>query len=228
MAKKVGHRAGEGGAYGNLGNAYWSLGDFSKAIEYLTKNLAIGKEVGDRAGEGGGAYGNDMVCWCTLARRSNTTRSTWRLPRRWATGRGRAGRTGPLSTTHSAWRLPRRWATGRGRSRVREPGECVLVAGELFQGNRVSRAVPGDCQGGGRPGGKGRAYGNLGNAHRSLGDYSKAIEYHKEHLAIAKEVGDRAKEGGAYGNLGNPYPSLQDFRIVALTDKRSERKRERE
>jgi hypothetical protein len=41
-------------------------------------------------------------------------------------------------------------------------------------------------------------------------------------------VGDRAREGGAYGNLGNPYPSLQDFRIVALTDKRSERKRERE
>ena len=71
-------------------------------------------------------------------------------------------------------------------------------------------------------------YGNIGNACESQGDFSKAIEYHTLDLAIAKEVGDRAKEGGAYGNLGNPYPSLQDFRIVALTDKRSERKRERE
>ena len=43
---------------------------------------------------------------------------------------------------------------------------------------------------------------------RTQADYAKAIEYHAQHLAIAKEVGDRAGEGGAYGNLGNAYPSL--------------------
>jgi tetratricopeptide (TPR) repeat protein len=53
IAKEVGDRAGEGGAYGNLGNAYRSQGDFAKAIEYHTQDLAIAKEVGDRAGEGG-------------------------------------------------------------------------------------------------------------------------------------------------------------------------------
>ena len=36
-----------------------------------------------------------------------------------------------------------------------------------------------------------------------LFDYSKAIEYHTQDLAIAKEVGDRAGEGRAYGNLGS-------------------------
>ena len=41
----------------NLGKAYDSLGDFNKAIEYHTLDLAIAKEVGDRAGEGT-AYGN--------------------------------------------------------------------------------------------------------------------------------------------------------------------------
>ena len=55
-------------------------------------------------------------------------------------------------------------------------------------------------------------YGTLGNAYNSLGDFSKAIEYHTQHLAIAKEVGDRADEGGAYGNLGNAYQSQGDFR----------------
>jgi tetratricopeptide (TPR) repeat protein len=45
----------------------------------------------------------------------------------------------------------------------------------------------------------------LGIAYRFLGDYFKAIEYHKEHLTIAKEVGDRAREGAAYGNLGIGY-----------------------
>ena len=34
IAKEAGDRAGEGKAYGNLGNAYRSLGKFSKAIEY--------------------------------------------------------------------------------------------------------------------------------------------------------------------------------------------------
>jgi hypothetical protein len=37
-------------AYANLGNAYWSQGDFSKAIKYHGQDLAIAKEVGDRAG----------------------------------------------------------------------------------------------------------------------------------------------------------------------------------
>jgi tetratricopeptide (TPR) repeat protein len=58
------------------------------------------------------------------------------------------------------------------------------------------------------PGDASWVYCTLGNAYQSLGDYAKAIEYHTQWLAIAKEVGDRAGEGGAYGNLGNTYESL--------------------
>jgi len=58
--------------------------------------------------------------------------------------------------------------------------------------------------------GEGRAYGNLGIAYQSQGDVSKAIEYHAQDLAIAKEVGDQAGEGRAYGNLGIAYQSLGD------------------
>jgi tetratricopeptide (TPR) repeat protein len=53
--------------------------------------------------------------------------------------------------------------------------------------------------------GKGRAYANLGCAYQSQGDFSNAIEYHAQRLAIAKEVGDRVGEGRAYANLGNAY-----------------------
>ena len=42
-------------------------------------------------------------------------------------------------------------------------------------------------------------YSTLGIAYDSLGDSSKAIEYHTKHQAIAKEVGDRAGEGRANG-----------------------------
>ena len=57
---------------------------------------------------------------------------------------------------------------------------------------------------------EGGAYGNIGCAYRSQGDYAKAIEYHMQDLAIAKEVGDRAGEGKAYGNIGIAYESQGD------------------
>jgi hypothetical protein len=44
---------------------------------------------------------------------------------------------------------------------------------------------------GGRAG-EGRAYANLGISYQSMGAFSKAIEYHTQCLAIAKEVGDQA------------------------------------
>ena len=48
-------------------------------------------------------------------------------------------------------------------------------------------------------------------ACRSQGDFSKAIEYHAQHLAIAKEVGDRAGEGAAYANLGSCHMHLIEY-----------------
>ncbi|RMX38956.1 hypothetical protein pdam_00025625, partial [Pocillopora damicornis] len=77
--------------------------------------------------------------------------------------------------------------------------------------------------------GEGDAYGNLGNAYFSLGDFKKALEYNNQHLKIAKEigdnhgeeyhnlklkiskeVGDKHGEGVSYGNLGNVYDRLGD------------------
>ncbi|XP_067017518.1 uncharacterized protein [Acropora muricata] len=60
--------------------------------------------------------------------------------------------------------------------------------------------------------GKGRLYTTNQRPFKSLGEYQKAIEYHKNRLEIAIEIGDRAGEGTAYGNLGNCYQSLSDYR----------------
>merc|ERR1740133_514822 len=54
--RELGDRV-EGGAYGNLGNAFHGLGQYSRAIEFHTKHLNISRELGDRAGQGS-AYGN--------------------------------------------------------------------------------------------------------------------------------------------------------------------------
>ena len=60
--------------------------------------------------------------------------------------------------------------------------------------------------------GEGAAYGNLGTAYCSLGDYQKAIDYLEKHLKIATEIGDRGGEGAAYGNLSTAYLSLREYR----------------
>jgi tetratricopeptide (TPR) repeat protein len=72
--------------------------------------------------------------------------------------------------------------------------QCLAIANEV--GDRA---------------GEGRAYGNLGIAYQSKGDFSKDIQYHAQDLAIAKEVGDRAEEGAAYANLGIAYKLQGDF-----------------
>ena len=54
---EIKNRDGEETAYGNLVNAYMSLGDYRKAIEYHEEYLKTAVEIGDRGGEGG-AYGN--------------------------------------------------------------------------------------------------------------------------------------------------------------------------
>ena len=53
IAIEISDRAGEGTPYGNdLGDAYQSLGDHKKAIEYFEKQLKIAIEIGDQAREG--------------------------------------------------------------------------------------------------------------------------------------------------------------------------------
>ena len=65
IAKEVADRAGEGRAYGSLGNAYRRLGDFKQAIDYHMLGLTIAKEVGDRAEEGC-AHGSLGNAYCSL------------------------------------------------------------------------------------------------------------------------------------------------------------------
>jgi tetratricopeptide (TPR) repeat protein len=56
------------------------------------------------------------------------------------------------------------------------------------------------------------ALSDLGLANNSLGDYRRAIESHKQCLAIAREISDRHGEAGALGNIGVAYSLLGEYR----------------
>ena len=114
--------------YCTLGNAYFSLGGYAKAIEYHTQCLAIAKQVGDRAGEGG-TYGN----------LGNPYRS-------------QGGYAKAIEYYTQCLAIAEEVGDRAGGQDVREPRQRVSFAGGLCQGHRVPHAAPDDCKGGGRPG----------------------------------------------------------------------------
>ena len=189
IAIEIGDRAGEGRAYGNLGIAYFSLGDVRKANEYLEKHLKIAIEIGDRAGEGG-AYGNLGNAYHSLGdfrRAIEYLEKCLKIAIEIGDRAGEGRAYGNLCNPY--------FSLGDFRKAIEYHEKHLKIAIEI--GDRA---------------GEGQAYGNLGIAYKSLGDFRKAIEYQEKHLKIAIEIGDRAGEGRAYANLGNAYNSLGDFR----------------
>ncbi len=49
--REIGDRRGEAISLGNLGNAYYSLGQYQQAIEFQQQSLEIEREIGNRGGE---------------------------------------------------------------------------------------------------------------------------------------------------------------------------------
>ena len=89
---------------------------------------------------------------------------------------------------------------------LRHPRHCVSVAGELLQGHRVPHAGPGDCKGGGRPGGGGQGS-NLGTYHTHLNDV-KAVAYFEANHALATSLKLAHMQSHAAMNMGvAPRPS---------------------
>nr|XP_058946209.1 tetratricopeptide repeat protein 28-like [Pocillopora verrucosa] len=189
IAKEVGDKHGEGNAYGNLGNACHSLGDFRKAIEYHNLHLKIAKEVGDKRGEGG-AYGNLGNAYHRLSYFKKAIKYHnlhLKIAKEVGDKHGEGSAYGNL-------------------------GHAYHILGDLKKAIEYRNLHLKIAKEEGDKHGEGTTYGNLGNAYLSLGDLKKAIEYHNLHLKIAKEVGDKHGEGNAYGNLGNAYQSLGDLK----------------
>ena len=189
IAIEIGDRAGEGQGYGNLGIAYFSLGDFRKAIEYHEKHLKIAIEIGDRSGEGL-ASANMGIAYRSLGEFRKAIKYHKKDLKIAIEIGSRDGEGRAYANLGNAY-----LSLGDFRKAIEYHEKHLKISIEI--GNRA---------------GEGGAYGNLGSAYRSQGDLQKAIEYHEKHLKIAIEIGDRAGEGRASANMGIAYNTLGDFR----------------
>nr|XP_058945352.1 tetratricopeptide repeat protein 28-like [Pocillopora verrucosa] len=184
-------KAGEGASYGNLGNAYDSLGEFKTAIKYHQRHLEIAKEVGDKAGEGR-SYGNLGNAYRSLGEFKTAIKYHQRDLEIAKEVGDKAGEGKSYCNLGNAYD-----SLGEFKTAIKYHQRHLEIAKEV-----------------GDKAGEGASYCNLGNAYDSLGEFKTAIKYHQRHLEIAKEVGDKAGEGKSYCNLGNAYQGLGEFKTA--------------
>ncbi|XP_025112167.1 G-protein-signaling modulator 2-like isoform X2 [Pomacea canaliculata] len=207
-----------GAIYSQLGNAYFYLQDYDKALEYHKHDLNLARACRDRIGEAkaSGNLGNtlkvigkfDEAIICCM-RHLEISREL----------KDRLGEARALYNLGNVWH-----AKGKhmGRTGNQDPGEfppqvkeCLQQAAQFYEENLALVKELGDRSA------QGRACGNLGNTHYLLGNFRQAIGYHEERLSIAKEFGDKAAERRAYTNLGNAHIFLGEFEIAAEHYKKS-------
>ena len=192
IAQEIGDRSGEGGAYGNIGSTYGSLGYYRKAVENLEKLLKIAQESGDRSGEGA-AYGNLGSAYHSLGDYQKAIEY-------YKKGLKIAEEIGDRSREGAAY--------GNLGPTYHSLGDYQKAIEYLEKHLKIAQEIGDRSQ-------EGAAYGNLGTTYLSLSDYRKAIEYLENSLKIAQEIGERDREAGAYHSIGMVYFSLEQFENAA-------------
>ncbi|MGH0139531.1 UNVERIFIED_CONTAM: hypothetical protein FKN15_022120 [Acipenser sinensis] len=181
--------------YSQLGNAYFHLHDYSKALEYHHHDLTLTRTIGDPLGEAkaSGNLGNTLK---VLGRFDEAI-----------VGEARA-----LYNFGNVYHAKGKSICWSGADPGEFPEEAMTAlrkAAEYYEANLSIVKELGDRAG------QGRTYGNLGNTHYLLGNFRDAVISHEQRLLIAKEFGDKSAERRAYCNLGNAYIFLEEFEIAS-------------
>ena len=228
IAREIGDRRGEGGALGNLGNAYKNLGNYAEAIECHQQHLAIAHEIGDRRGEAN-ALGNLGIAYKNLGNYAEAIehhQQSLVIAREINNRQIEGSVLGNLGNAYNilgdytqaiecylqylliAREIGNREMEGSALGNLGSAynflGDYTQAIECYLQSLTIAREI-------GNRQVAGNALGNLGNVYNSLGNYTQAIEYHQQHLAIAREIGDRQGEGIALGNLGGAYCALDNY-----------------
>jgi tetratricopeptide (TPR) repeat protein len=177
-----------GWAKNRLGNAYYSLGQYQRAIEFHQQHNEIAREIGDRSGEAA-SLGNLGNAYQSLGQyqRAIEFQQQWNEIAREIGDR--SGEAKSLGNLGNAYR-----SLGQYQRAIEFQQQSLEIKREI--GDRRGEAA---------------SLGNLGNAYQSLGQYQRAIEFHQQSLEIKREIGDRSGEAASLGNLGNAYQSLGQY-----------------
>nr|CAG4641662.1 EOG090X05CB [Eurycercus lamellatus] len=198
--------------YSQLGNAYFYLGEYTKAMQYHKHDLTLARTMGDRLGEAkaSGNLGN------TLKVMGRFDEAVLCCKRHLDISRELTDKVGEGRALYNLGNVFHAKGKHLGRLGQQDPGEfpedvrnCLQTAVNYYEENLELMRELADRAA------QGRACGNLGNTHYLLGNFTQAIRYHQERLNIAREFGDKAAERRAHSNLGNAHIFLGEFETAA-------------
>ncbi|XP_063796227.1 G-protein-signaling modulator 2 isoform X2 [Pseudophryne corroboree] len=204
--------------YSQLGNAYFYLQEYNKALEYHHHDLTLARTIGDRLGEAkaSGNLGN------TLKVLGNFDEAVLCCERHLDISRELYDKVGEARALYNLGNVYHSKGKSLACTGTRDPGEfpeevkvALQRAVDYYEANLLIVTDLGDRAA------QGRAYGNLGNTHYLLGNFRKAVMSHEQRLLIAREFGDRSAERRAYSNLGNAFIFLGEFEMAAEYYKRT-------
>jgi tetratricopeptide (TPR) repeat protein len=186
-ARRLKDRNSEGMHLGNLGVAYFNLGDTRRAIQYHEQALAIHREIGDRRNEGTGLghLGNAYLNLGETRRAIQYFEQQLEIERDIGDRLGEGNSLGSLGVAYA------------------QLGETRRAIGYYEQQLQIVREI-GDRRG------EGNALGNLGNVYVLLGEPRRAIGYYEQQLQIVREIGDRRGEGNALWNMALALDKLSE------------------
>lgn len=189
VAQRLKHRAAEGSALGNLGTAYYSLGEYRRAIRSHDQHLAIAREIHDSRGEANalGSLGNAYYAVGEYARAIDFQWRSLAVARKIGDRHIEGCALGNL---------------GNGYDSLGDYPRAI----EFHEKSLAVARATGDQHA------EGNAFGNLGSAYYAVGEHARAIDFHSQALRIMRKLGARHGEGNALGNLGLVYHSLGEFR----------------
>ncbi len=174
-----------GASSGNLGSAFYHVGEYQEAIKFYSQALDIDRENNNKGGEGVwlGNLGNAYYNFGQVEKAIEYYEKALAIAREIGDRRGEGNHLGNMGNAYSD--------LGQVEKAIEYYEKALAIARKI--GNR---------------GGEGNHLGNMGNAYSDLGQVEKAIEYYEKALAIAREIGDRRGEGSHLGNLGIAYNNL--------------------
>ncbi|XP_008332439.1 G-protein-signaling modulator 2-like [Cynoglossus semilaevis] len=203
--------------YSQLGNAYFHLQEYHKALEYHRHDLTLTRTIGDEVGEAKasgnlgntlkllGRYDEAVVC---CQRHLEITRAIY----------DKVGQARALYNFGNVYHAKGKSICWTGADPGVFPEEARIAlkkAAQYYEANLCLVKDLGDCAA------QGRTYGNLGNTYYLLGDFENAVVAHEKRLLIAKEFGDKSAERRAHCNLGNAHIFLGQYDVAAGHYKRT-------
>ncbi|MCK6561391.1 tetratricopeptide repeat protein [bacterium] len=172
----------------NISQGFKARGEYSKALEYLEKSLAIQREIDDRPGEGatlnnlGQIYCAHGDYWHALGYLEKS-----------------------LALRREIWDRP-----GEGMT-LNNIGQIYYARGDygkaleyLEKSLAIQREI-------GDRAGEGTTRNNISQVFRARGDYATALKYAQQSLLIQREIGDRAGEGTTLNNLSQVFKARGDY-----------------